>query len=249
MSFTETVRLLVAHYGYLVLIVGVLAENMGLPLPGEILIVVTAYMATDLHLSPMKLVMAAAAGAFLGDTFAYAVGRKGGHGMINLFCKATLCPSQCAANTARLFDRFGLLSVAMARFFPGIRAVAASAAGMMKMDWRRFAISDGLGSLLWAAVFVTGGRLFGELAVSQVQRFAHFGGYALLGLVALVAVLIGRKYVFVKRSGLLNAGALEAQILSVTQAREEVPVQITLVPQQPVSKIGENISMAKCFRL
>lgn len=67
----------------------------------------------------------------------------------------------------RFFDRFGVLSVALARFFPGIRAVAAPAAGMMKMAWRKFAVSDGLGSLLWATVFVTGGWFFGELAVWQ----------------------------------------------------------------------------------
>ena len=217
MSFTETVRLLIGHFGYLVLIVGVLAENMGLPLPGEVLIVLTAYMAADLHLSPVKLVMAAALGAFLGDAFAYAVGRKGGNRLINLYCKATLCPRQCAENTARLFGRFGLLSVALARFFPGIRAVAAPAAGMMKMNWRKFAVSDGLGSLLWATVFVTGGRFFGELAVSHVQRFARFGSYALVGLIALMVVVIGRRYVLVKRSGLLNAEALGEHVLSVTE--------------------------------
>lgn len=83
MSFTETVRLMVGHYGYLVLIVGVLAENMALPLPGEVLIALTAYMAADLHLSPVNLILAAALGAFLGDNFAYAAGRKGGHGLIN----------------------------------------------------------------------------------------------------------------------------------------------------------------------
>lgn len=217
MSFTETVRLLIGHFGYLVVIVGVLAENMGLPLPGEVLIVLAAYMAADLHLSPVKLVLAAAMGAFLGDSFAYAVGCKRGHGLINFYCKATFCPRQCAENTARFFERFGVLSVALARFFPGIRTVAAPAAGMMKMPWKNFAISDGLGSLLWATVFVTGGRLFGEVAVSHVQRFAHFGSYALFVLVALVAVLIGRRYVLVKRSGLLNAEALEEQVLSVTE--------------------------------
>jgi len=51
MNFTETVRLLIGHYGYLVLVVGVLAENTGVPLPGEVLIVLTAYMAADLNLS------------------------------------------------------------------------------------------------------------------------------------------------------------------------------------------------------
>jgi|DewCreStandDraft_4_1066084.scaffolds.fasta_scaffold07468_8 membrane protein DedA with SNARE-associated domain len=216
MNFTETVRLLIGHYGYLVLVVGVLAENTGVPLPGEVLIVLTAYMAADLNLSPVNLILAAALGAFLGDNFAYAVGRKGGHGLINFYCKATFCPRHCAENTVRFFDRFGVLSVALARFFPGIRAIAAPAAGMMKMPWIKFAVSDGLGSFLWATVFVTGGWFFGELAVSQVERLAHFGSYALFGLIVLVVVLIGRKYVLVKRSGLLNAEALGDQVLRVT---------------------------------
>lgn len=217
MSFTETVRLLIGHYGYLVLVVGVLAENMGFPLPGEVLIVLTAYMAADLNLSPVNLILAAGLGAFLGDSFAYAIGRKGGHGLISFYCKATFCPRQCAENTVRFFDRFGVLSVALARFFPGIRTVAAPAAGMMKMPWRRFAVSDGLGSLLWATIFVTGGLFFGELAVSQVERLAHFGSYALFGLIALVGVHIGRKYVLVRRSGLLSAEALRKQVLKAAE--------------------------------
>lgn len=216
MNVTETVRLLVGHYGYLVLIVGVLAENMGLPLPGEVLIVLTAYLAADLHLSPVKLILAAVLGAFLGDNFAYAVGRKGGHRLISFYCKATFCHRQCAENTVRFFDRFGALAVALARFFPGIRAVAAPAAGMMRMPWRKFAVSDGLGALLWATVFVTGGWFFGELAVSQVERLARFGSYALFGLIVLVGVLIGRTYVFVRRSGILSAEALEEKVLSAT---------------------------------
>ena len=171
--------------------------------------VVTAYLAVDLNLSPVKLVLAAALGAFLGDNFAYLLGRKGGRKLINLYCKASLCPRQCAEDAGRFFKRFGIFSVALARFFVGIRAVASPAAGMTKMRWITFAISDALGSLVWAMVFVIGGRVSGRFAVSQVQRFAALGRYALFGLVVLMGLFMGYKWVMVKRSGLLHAEALQ----------------------------------------
>ena len=97
--------------------------------------------------------------------------------------------------------------------------LAIFAAGMMRIPWRAFAVSEWPG-LSWATVFVTGGRFFGELAVSQVERLARFGSYPLFGLIVLVVV---RKYLLVKRSGLFNAEALGEQVLRVTEGTAENP--------------------------
>lgn len=185
------------------------AENVGLPLPGELLVVAAAYLAPDVGLSRWKILLAAALGAFLGDNLSYWLGRKGGRKLINFYCKATVCPRECAERACRFLARFGVVSVALARFFVGIRAVASPAAGMTKMSWTRFALSDAAGALLWAGCFVLAGRLFGHLAVSGVERWSVGGKYVLLGLGIAVGGFLLYKWLRVKRSGLLDATALE----------------------------------------
>lgn len=221
MSVVEVIRFGIGHFGYLALTVGVFAENVGLPLPAELLIVITAYLAAELRLNLVYLVLAGALGAFLGDNLAYFVGRKGGYKVLNLYCKATLCSRNCGESTARFYRRFGVLSVVLARFVVGIRTVAAPAAGMAKMHWTTFIMSDALGALIWATTFVAGARLFGSYAASAVQRLTDLSPYTAIALLILISVWVGARWISVKRSGFLRAADLEVKGPSVGETRDE----------------------------
>jgi membrane protein DedA with SNARE-associated domain len=78
MSFTSFHQLdgLFAEYGYAVIFFGIMLESIGLPLPGESLMIAAAlYAATTHRLSILELVPVAAAGAIIGDQIGYFVGR------------------------------------------------------------------------------------------------------------------------------------------------------------------------------
>lgn len=92
-----------------------------------------------------------AAGAVMGDSLSYLLGRLGGDRLPQLYCKLTLGSADCVQKTQDYFTRRGGLTVAFARFVIGVRAFAAPMAGSTQMAYPRFLAYDALGALLWAA--------------------------------------------------------------------------------------------------
>ena len=65
-------------YGYWAVFVGIALENMGIPLPGETIVIVGGFLAGSGELNYWLVLATAIAGAVLGDNFGYWVGRSGG---------------------------------------------------------------------------------------------------------------------------------------------------------------------------
>ena len=77
---------LVATYGYFAVALGVGLESMGLPLPGETILVVAAiYAATHAELNIWLIVVAASAGAIVGDNLGYLLGSRFGYPLLLRF--------------------------------------------------------------------------------------------------------------------------------------------------------------------
>src|SRR2546430_14398124 len=70
---------LLATYGYLAVFVFVGVESIGIPVPGETMLVTAAiYAGTTGRLSIFWVIVASAAGAIVGDNIGYLIGRTGG---------------------------------------------------------------------------------------------------------------------------------------------------------------------------
>src|SRR5437773_779404 len=75
---TELQNLLVT-YGYLAVFIFVGIESIGIPFPGETMLLIAAIDAGKTHqLSIALVIVAAACGAILGDNIGFLIGRKGG---------------------------------------------------------------------------------------------------------------------------------------------------------------------------
>jgi membrane protein DedA with SNARE-associated domain len=178
-----------ARHPYAVLLLGIFAENAGLPIPGEVLIVAIAAAAATTHASLPLIAAAAALGAILGDNFSYWIGRRGGHFLIGCYCRATLSAANCGDRIVGLYTRLGPGAVSVARFLPAVRALVAPMAGMTRMKWARFAMLDALGAALWATVFTLGGALIGDSLAPLIDRFHAYGHWVI---VAFLAAAVGR---------------------------------------------------------
>ena len=218
MNLTDQILGLVTRHSYAVLVLGVFAENAGLPLPGEVLIVVVAATAATTRASLPLVVLAAALGAFLGDNFSYWLGRRGGIRLIDRYCHVTLCSWECGAKMSSFYRRYGLLSVAMARFVPTVRALAAPVAGMTRMRWTTFLLIDALGALLWATAFTFAGSLVGMAVLQFLERFRAYGTWAIAAvLTSAVGTVIYRVF---KRWKYGAATAEELQQVASEQVAE-----------------------------
>ncbi|MBI1283325.1 MAG: hypothetical protein GC183_03160 [Thiobacillus sp.] len=172
-AFTAFLFGLFAHYGYVAVFAGVLLTNAGVPMAGELTLLVAGSVLTTGHLDYTATILVGASAALLSDSLWYAVGQMGSARLIGLYCKVSFGSTACVAKTADTLVRFGPRSLILARFIPGFRTFAAPMAGMSNLGYFRFALYDGIGALLWAGVVVSAGWWFAHRLASLVGQIEN----------------------------------------------------------------------------
>src|SRR5665213_2581393 len=189
MPHEEFVSLLQA-YGYWAVGGIVALESMGLPVPGETMLIGTAILAGSAHeLNVFALVGAAAAGAIVGDNVGFWVGRDAGFPLVVRYGSYVRITERKIKLGQYLFLRHGGKVVFFGRFIAILRALAAFLAGVNYMTWRRFLVFNAGGGVIWAAVYGFGGWYFGNQASKLAGPAA-----IVLGLIAVVLLAIGFFY-------------------------------------------------------
>ncbi|MBD9726095.1 DedA family protein [Streptomyces caniscabiei] len=182
-EWLETVPPL-AIYLLVGLVIGL--ESLGIPLPGEIILVSSALLASQHgEIDPFVLGACATAGAIIGDSIGYAIGRKGGRPLLaklNRRFPKHFSESNIAV-AERSFDRWGMWAVFFGRFIALLRIFAGPLAGVLQMPYWRFLVANVLGGILWAGGTTAVIYYVGVVAEAWLKRFSW------LGLV--LAVLIG----------------------------------------------------------
>lgn len=159
------------------LVVGI--ESLGVPLPGEIVLVSAALLSSrhELDVSPGWIALAAVSGAVIGDSIGYAIGRRYGMGLFVWAGRKMprhFGPSHVAA-AERLFARWGMLAVFFGRFIALLRIFAGPLAGALRMHYPRFLIANVLGGICWAAGTTFAVYFLGIVAERWLQRFSWIG--------------------------------------------------------------------------
>lgn len=192
---------LVADYGYLAVLVFVGIEGIGIPFPGETMLVTAALYAGSTHRLEIGLVVAAAAvGAVLGTTLGYTAGRVGGFPLLRRFGPSLGIDARRIRLGQYLFMRHGAKVVFLGRFVWILRTFAGVLGGVNLMSWWRFMLFNASGAVIWAALYGFSAYALG----SQVRRLSTPFGIALGVTAALVVVAF---FVFVRR----NEARLQAE--------------------------------------
>ena len=124
----------------------------------------------------------------IGDTLWYAAGRYYGRRVMAFLCRVSLSPDSCVRTTENRFERWGRLTLVIAKFVPGLSTVARPLAGAMRLPLGSFELLNGLGSLLWAGAAIVTGMLFQTQIGILLLRLRNLGTFA--GELTLIAVLI-----------------------------------------------------------
>ena len=144
------------------LITGVTAFDAVIPMiPAETVIITAAVVAASGGLSVILIVLAAALGAFLGDTLSYWLGRKVGDPAARRLFKSEKNRERLDW-ARRTIHEHGPVMVLAARFVPGGRTAVTFASGTVNWDYRRFAAADAPAALVWAIYITMLGYLFGS---------------------------------------------------------------------------------------
>ena len=185
---------LVQRYGYGLVGGTLFFESMGLPLPGEsLLIAACIYAGTTGGLQVEWIVLAACIGAIMGDNAGFLIGRRVGTPMLRRYGPriGLTWPRQRLGQF--LFLRHGGKVVFFGRFIAFLRTFAAVLAGANAMPWRSFLVWNALGGMVWTGLYGFGAYLLGNQAhrlVGPVGIVMGIGGAA----IAVYVVLFVRRH-------------------------------------------------------
>ncbi|MEU1071668.1 MULTISPECIES: DedA family protein [unclassified Streptomyces] len=163
-------------------------ESLGIPLPGEIVLVSSALLASqEGHINPVILGAAAVAGAVIGDSIGYAIGRKGGRPLLAWL--GARFPRHFSeghvAMAEKSFKKWGMWAVFFGRFIALLRIFAGPLAGVLHMPYWKFLIANVLGGICWAGGTTAAIYYIGVVAESWLKNFSYVG----LGLAAVLGVV------------------------------------------------------------
>ena len=189
------------------LVIGV--ESLGIPLPGEIILVSSALLSSQGHVNPWIVGACATAGAIVGDSIGYAIGRRGGRPLLEKLGRRFpkhFSPGHVATAEAS-FERWGMWAVFFGRFVALLRIFAGPLAGVLRMPYWKFLIANVLGGIGWAGGTTAVIYYVGVVAEPWLKRFSWLG--------LLVAVLFGAgSFLLVRRRA-------KAAIRSGTESESE----------------------------
>ena len=215
-EIVELIYALFGRFGYGALFFGVMLDNAGFPIPGELVLLFAGSLVANGDFSMAPAIIIAASGALLSDSGWYFAGRLGSNRLIRLYCRVSFGSTACLARTEMNLARFGPRSLIYARFIPGFRTFAAPMAGMSGMPYRWFALYDGIGALLWATLGIWTGSVF-------AREFALIaGGFKDVQLIFVYLAATGL-FLFVLVKWLVRLRHDRAEIVLKTDVVAEVP--------------------------
>lgn len=188
---------LFAQYGYAIVFVAIFLDNAGLPIPGELLLLLFGAIARSGDANLVLGVLLAATAAIAGDSVGYWLGRLTGERVLRTYCRLTLGSGKCVRRAASYYQLHGRATVIFGRFVMGARAFLPALAGSAGMPFVQFLLFDVLGALVWAGLFIGLGYSVGW-SRGRVHEGYRGVSIALLttvgmGLVAYLAVKLARR--------------------------------------------------------
>ncbi len=181
------VQPLVTRYGYGAVALAVFAEGIGIPLPGQTLLIATSLEAAVGRLNIGLTLVIVTLAAALGNSAGYLLGRWGGRTVFNKLKVNT----ERQQRIDKFFQRRGGLVILIARFVDGLRQLNGIVAGVLRMPWWTFTAYNLAGAILWTFAWGMGAYYLERdihLIAGSVQR--HRIVLFVLAGVAVIALLI-----------------------------------------------------------
>lgn len=171
---------------YAVLALSAFLENVIPPVPGDTVVVFSAYLVGRGILGLWPVYLATCAGGLAGFMAMYYLGYSRGRAFF-LSRGGRLFSAENIGRAEAWLSRYGVALVAVNRFLTGVRSVIAIAAGMGRMDWRRVAAWGLVSIALWNALMFYAGLLVGQ-HWGKVLEYLQEYNRVLMGLLALGAL-------------------------------------------------------------
>lgn len=190
---SQQLLLALQHFGLSIVIINVFVDQLGLPVPAVPTLIVAGALAATGQLSLSAVFLGASLACLIADSCWFFLGQLFGMRVLKTLCRISLEPDSCVSNTQSRFERWGVNSLVIAKFVPGLAIIAPPLAGAMRIGWMRFIFLSTLSAALWVGTALVAGILFRtqvEILLIELDRIGSLAG--------LIVVLILACYVAYK---------------------------------------------------
>ena len=187
-SIAGFITMVIGGLGYSGIALLMAIESACIPLPSEIIMPFSGYLVSTGHFSLFWVATAGAIGGNIGSTLAYVVGAYGGRPLVERWGRYILLSHRELDRADHYFQRYGSVTVFVARLLPVVRTFISLPAGIARMPFWKFQVYSFIGAWPWCFALAYVGVKLGE-AWDQSPAL-HKVMHTLDGVVAL-ALLVG----------------------------------------------------------
>ena len=172
-------------YGYWAVLFGIMLENLGIPLPGESIVLVGGFLAGRGDLGFWQVLACVIFGGVVGNTFGYWVGIYGGWPLVLRVSRWFRIDEQKLLDIKQRFSLNAARAVFFGRFITLLRIFAGPLAGIVEMPFAQFMLYNVLGAVLWSSVMVSGAYFAGQwVDLTQLIKWVSQFSVVVLGAIA-----------------------------------------------------------------
>jgi len=181
---------------YPLLGLSVFARQLCLPIPAVLVLISAGTLVRESKLNLILVLLMSVAGAVAGDAAWYEAGRYWGSHILRILTSFSDDPKALSARARGIFRKYGLATLLIAKFIPGLDGITPPLAGLEGTGRLTFFLFDAGGSFLWAGVYVVLGLCFAR-QVDRILIFLEASERILLLLVGVPLVFYTGRRVFV----------------------------------------------------
>ncbi|MDD9268579.1 DedA family protein [Paenibacillus sp. GCM10023248] len=185
----EWISNLFVQYGYFVLILGLFAESLALPFPGELAMAISGHMSTLGSLNISIIIFCSYFGAIAGTTVTYYLGYKLGTPFFEKYGRFFFLNQERIITITKWFNKYGNKLILVSYFIPGLRHFTGYVSGILRVRLGTFLIYNFTGGLVWVFAYVMIGKIFGIKIEQMLHIISQYSIAAIIVLV--VGVVIG----------------------------------------------------------
>jgi len=168
-----------AQYAHWIVFGALMLAGLNVPISEDLMIIFSAVLAaTVVPENTYKLFMGVFLGCYLSDWVCYWIGRKCGPKLWNIGWFAKTFDQKKIDQIHNFYEKYGFLTLIVGRFIPfGVRNALFLTAGLGKMPFRRFILSDGIACILSNTVLFSLAYAVGknyEMLITSLKTFNIF---------------------------------------------------------------------------
>jgi membrane protein DedA with SNARE-associated domain len=217
----------VVKHGYTILFAAAFAHQIGVPVPGPLFLLAAGALAAAGKLGFVSAVALVVVASVMADWIWYEAGRRRGERVLHFMHRFTRDPAYHNRKAKETFARYGLQLLLIAKFVPGLDAVAPPLAGTSRTSRVRFLVLDAIGSAIYACVYAGLGHVFSH----DLDRAANYVREAgtVLAVLACIALLVFSAYKMLRRQRSLRESRTVPVIASDPTRDDDAPVATYLM--------------------